>query len=99
MKPLDFTYVVYDETSIISEMMAGLTFAPILLLVALASVFAARREIETGQAHATYMHARDCKHLLLQCQHPVPTILPRPLFYWFCCFSFFIRALFLRSSL
>lgn len=46
--PLDFTYVVYDSTSLFSEFMAFVTFLPIILLIALAASFAVRREIETG---------------------------------------------------
>jgi dolichyldiphosphatase len=46
--PLEFTLVLYDEESLVSYCMALLTFAPLLLLVALFTAFVVRREIAIG---------------------------------------------------
>lgn len=46
--PLDFTYVLYDDSSTMAEFMAYLTFLPVILPLVLFCFFLARRDIETG---------------------------------------------------
>lgn len=48
MVPLDFSYVVFDESSTWSLIMAYITFVPILLTFGIVIVFVARRELEYG---------------------------------------------------